>query len=69
MATYAQIREDIRARHGFVAQSCWIAHVKEIAGLNPKRSPNRKSDKRVKPCPASKVEIIKDSMRRFEMIP
>lgn len=64
MATYLDIQNDVRARYGWVPQSCWIAHVRELNGLEPKRALNRKSPKvREKPCPAHKRDAIEDSMR------
>jgi hypothetical protein len=69
MATYRQIQNDIRARHGTVVKPCWIAHVKELNGLAIRAAPNRRSrDIREVPCPASKRPIIEESLRRFGMI-
>lgn len=69
MATYDQIRNDILARHGKYVQNCWIAHVKEQNGLNPRPAPNRQSLKsRVKPCPVDAKPMIEASMRHFGMI-
>jgi hypothetical protein len=50
-------------------QTCWIAHVKEMCGLQPRISPNRYDlKKREKPCPPDKVEPIKAAFRHFGMI-
>jgi hypothetical protein len=69
MATYAQIRKDVRTRHGLYVQNCWIAHVKELNGLTSRLAPNRLSlDARAKPCPVETQPIIEASMRRFKMI-
>jgi hypothetical protein len=69
MATYAQIQEYVRKEYGFMPQSCWIAHVKEMCELNPRVSPNRHNPgKREKPCPSGKVEPIKAAFRHFGMI-
>ena len=43
MATYKQMQEDIREREGHSVKTCWIAHVKEINGLQPRKAPNRKT--------------------------
>ena len=62
--TYKQIQEDVRKRHGIVVKTCWIAHVKELNGLNPRLSPNRQSSlKRIQPCPQHIQPIIEESMR------
>ena len=48
-------------------QTCWIAHAKEICGLNPVKS-YRRIGKRVKPCPDEKLPWIKDAFKHFKMI-
>ncbi|WP_431090319.1 hypothetical protein [Paenibacillus sp. 8b26] len=69
MATYKQIQEYVKQKHGYVPKTCWIAHMKEICGLNPKVSPNRNSvDQRVHPCPLGKQESIKESFQYFNML-
>lgn len=70
MATYKQIQEDVRVRHGRVVKPCWIAHVKEQNGLQMRLAPNRHSlDARVYPCPIDVKAMIEDSMRRLGMLP
>jgi hypothetical protein len=69
MATYAQIQEYLRRRHGCTVKTCWIAHVKELNGLPVRVAPNRLSaDRRVDPCPASKRPLIEEAMRHFGML-
>lgn len=69
MATYKQIQDDVRSKHGKAIQNCWIAHVKELNGLKPRPAPNRQSLlHRVKPCPDEFRLLIEASMRRFKMI-
>jgi hypothetical protein len=69
MATYKQIQDDIRERHGRAIKTCWIAHVKEQNGLRVRTAPNRHSaDARVYPCPVEVKAMIDDSMRRFGML-
>ncbi len=69
MATYKDIQNDIRSRHDRTVKTCWIAHVKELNGLQPKQAPNRHSpNQRVHPCPDFARPWIEDSMRRFGMI-
>ena len=62
MATYKDIQDWVRKKHGFVPQSCWIAHCKELNGLP--LSSNRTSP-RVKPCPLDKRAIIEKAFRHF----
>jgi hypothetical protein len=70
MATYKQIQEDVRGRHGLAVKTCWIAHVKEQNGLDMRLAPNRQSPgARVYPCPVAVKAVIEDSMRRFGMLP
>lgn len=68
MATYWDIQTDIRTRHGRVVKSCWIAHVKDLNGLNPRVAANRQSAQRKFPCPDDVRPLIEDSMRRFGML-
>ncbi len=67
-ATYAQIRERVRARHGRYVKDCWVAHVKELNGLTSRKSPGRKSP-RANPCPNWARPVIEDAMRHLGMLP
>jgi hypothetical protein len=62
MATYRDIQIFVRHRYGVVAQSCWIAHVKELNGLPLKR---RCANERVKPCPPQWRAAIEEAIRYF----
>jgi hypothetical protein len=69
MATYRDIQDYIRDRYGFAAQSCWIAHVKELSGLPIRHAPNRQQrGQRVKPCPTDKVAPIQEALRHFGVL-
>ena len=69
MATYRDIQEDVRRRYGRAIKTCWIAHVKELNGLDLRPAPNRLSAaKRVNPCPPEVRPLIEDSMRRLGML-
>ena len=69
MATYKQIQEDIRRRYNRTVKTCWIAHVKELNGLNPRAAANRLSQtQRSNLCPKNIRPLIEDSMRGFRMI-
>jgi hypothetical protein len=69
MARYNEIQEYIREKHGVPVKTCWIAHVKDICGLDPTKSPNRHSVKeRVHPCPPDKIAIIEEAFKHFGMI-
>lgn len=65
MAKYSEIREWVRRNFGFVAQSCWIAHCKELNRIPVKI---RYKGKRKKPCPPNKRQAIEDAFRSFGMI-
>ncbi len=67
MATYVEIRECVRARHGRYVKDCWIAHVKELNGLPVKMSPNRMSPRKC-PCPDRVRPMIEDAMRHLGML-
>ncbi len=69
MATYAQIQNHIRAKHGTVVKSCWIAHVKEIHGLPKRIAYNRTSEtKREYPCPEAVQILIEVAFKHFNML-
>jgi hypothetical protein len=69
MATYKQIQDDVKKKHGRGVKTCWIAHVKEMHGLKPRLAPNRIfTGKRANPCPDRVIPLIEDSMRRLGMI-
>lgn len=69
MTTYKQIQAYVRERYGFQPKTCWIAHVKEMHGLPVRRAWNRQGPGRQVPCPAEKVEPIREALRHFRMIP
>lgn len=69
MATYKEIQNFVNEKHGVFIKTCWIAHVKDICGLNPRIANNRISySERKFPCPQDKINIIKDAFRHFKMI-
>lgn len=67
-ATYTEIQEYIKKKHGKTVKSCWIAHAKEKCGLNPKKASNRKGKTRLVPCPDEKFELIKQAFKYYKMI-
>jgi hypothetical protein len=38
MATYEQIQDYVRKKYGFIPKTCWIAHVKEMCGLQMRKA-------------------------------
>ena len=68
MATYKEIQEYINLSYGFTPKTCWIAHMKEVCGLDRKDAVNRIDDsKRKYPCPEDKQEVIKEAFKHFDM--
>jgi hypothetical protein len=65
MATYKDIQDWVKEHHGFVAQTCWIAHCKELNGLSLRDAANRKGEERIKPCPEDKRAAIEQALRHF----
>ena len=62
-ATDQEIQKWISRQHGFVPESAWIAHCKELFGLAaPGTSPNEN------PCPPEKVLVIKQAFRHFGLL-
>ncbi len=69
MATYSEITEWIKRRHGFTPQTCWIADVKSAHGLTRGQAPNRISPRsKMKPCPPNRRAAIEEALRHFEMV-
>ena len=68
MATYQQIQDWVKVKHGVVPKTCWIAHCKELAGLPVRAAPNRKGKQREVPCPRVMREPIMGAFRHFGMI-
>lgn len=62
MATYRDIQIFVKERHGIVAQSGWIAHVKELNGLPIK---SLRKTTRLKQCPQQWRGAIEEAMRHF----
>lgn len=68
MATYKEIQDYVRRKEGFTVKTCWIAHVKELNGLSPRKAPNRIFEQdRKYPCPPDKRRAIEDALRHFGM--
>jgi len=69
MTAYKQIQDWVKQNHGFVPKSCWIAHCKEMEGLNPRIS-TRRYDPSVRQvlCPPEKRMPIVDAFRNFGMM-
>ena len=67
MATYPEIRDWVKTKYGWKPRPCWIAHCKELKGLEPKKAPNRKCPRK-HPCPENKREPIFAAFRHFDMI-
>jgi hypothetical protein len=71
MATYREIRDDVKARHNRTVKPCWIAHVKELNGLPLKVTRRRRSPdgSRGVTCPAYARPWIEESMWRLGVLP
>jgi hypothetical protein len=68
MATYKDIQDYIKNKYCITVKTCWIAHVKEICNLNPKRAPNRIGSVRKHPCPPAIQKLIESAFSHFGMI-
>ena len=68
MATYAEIQSWVKRRYGFNPKTCWIAHCKELCGLDMRDAPNRLGSDRVEPCPPSKQAAIKAAFEHLGMV-
>lgn len=69
MAGYSEIVEEVLGAHKRWVHTCWIAHVKEINGLSPRRAPNRFPGRtRANPCPQWARPLIEKTMKRLGML-
>ena len=68
MPTYVDVQKCVKAQFGFVPKTCWIAHVKELNGLNTRRAQNRGSGSRKYPCPTDKRIAIEKCLRHLGVI-
>ena len=69
MSTYREIQQKVKQLYGRTVKTCWIAHVKELNGLNPRKAPNRLSSLvRKNPCPQDIRPIIEVAMRQLGML-
>jgi hypothetical protein len=69
MATYREIADSVRAKHGRSVKTCWIAHVKELNGLSMRSARNRIDPRvRTNPCPDWAQPLIAESMRLLGML-
>ena len=61
-----EIQSYIKNKYGYIAKTCWIAHVKEMSGLNVEISPRRiYVNKRKVPYPENKIEPAGNAFRHF----
>ena len=68
MATIEKIQAFVKENSGFKPKSCWIAHVKELCGLEVKPAWNRKGEERLNPCPPDKIPAIMEALKYFGMV-
>ena len=69
MATYKEIQNYVKLNNGYIPKSCWIAHMKELCGLNPRMSSRRYSTtSRTHPCPLEKQEDLRNAFSHFKLI-
>ena len=67
MATYKEIQEVVKNKHGFSPKTCWIAHVFSALGKNMRQAPNRHDNAtRKHPCPPNKWAKIEQVIRELE---
>ncbi len=69
MATYKTIIAHVRDQAGFVAKTCWIAHVMSDHGLTQRLAHNRiNKDYRTHPCPSQRRFAIEQALRQLGVI-
>lgn len=68
MVTNKEIQEYVKEKYGYTAKNAWIAHAKEHHGISVKRAYNRKSTKRLWPCPKKHLVEFKEIFEHFEIL-
>ena len=68
MATYKEIQSWVQNRYRWQPKTCWIAHCKELGGLERRGAPNRMEGGRADPCPEKRREAIFAAFRHFGML-
>lgn len=69
MATYKEVQEYVRSKHGFVPKTCWIAHVLADDEKTTRAAGNRISpDARMHPCPEKRRPQVESALSHFGMI-
>ena len=68
MVTNKEIQEYVKEKYGFSPKNAWIAHAKEHYGISVKRAYNRKSTKRLWPCPKKRLVEFKEIFEHFEIL-
>ena len=63
LATDQEIQKWISRQHGFVPESAWLLHCKELFGLVAPGTAAKEN-----PCPAEKIATIKQAFRRFGIL-
>jgi hypothetical protein len=61
--TDQEIQKWLSRQHGFVPESAWIAHCKELFGIALSGTSNADN-----PCPPEKVAAIKQALRHFGLL-
>ena len=68
MATYKDIQKYVRKQYGYMPKTCWIADVKDQAGIPIREAPNRSGPDRKNPCPPRRVPHIMAALKYFNTI-
>ena len=69
MGIYKKIQHWILLNFGWMPKTCWIAHCKELAGIELRRKAwNRQGDERINPCPPEKRKAIFAAFKHFGMM-
>ena len=71
MATYKKIQKWVGQKYGYSAstvKTCYIAHCKELAGMEPTPASNRQGAKRKILCPDRFQKLIFAAFRHFNML-
>jgi hypothetical protein len=68
MTTNKEIQSYVKEKYGFNPKNASIAHAKEYYGIAVKRASNRKSTRRLWPCPKKHLVGFKEIFEHFGIL-
>lgn len=69
MGIYDKVEIYVKEKYNCTVKPCWIAHMKEICGINVRIAHNRIDiNKRTNPCPVGKQDMIREAFKHLGLL-